>query len=319
MVIDFNKLKNLNEINILVIGDIMLDKYLSGITNRISPEAPVPIIEVMHEEVMLGGAGNVVKNLVSFGAKCSIISIIGNDEAGKSVIDLVREQGLDVNMIIKENPRKTTQKNRIIVSGQQVIRFDNESKETISKESEKQIVDFLKINLTNYNAILISDSQKGMLSESLCKNIIELSNNNNIMVIVDPKGNDYSKYKNATLIKANLNESEIILNKKLKNNNEIEKGLIDLKELLNSKYVIITLAEKGIAFLDTSCQILPTKECHVYDVSGAGDTVLSSIAICLSKKLTLFESCLFSNLAASVVVKKSGSATTTLEEIINLN
>ena len=319
MIIDFNKLKNLHEINILVIGDIMLDKYLTGITNRISPEAPVPIIEVMHEEFMLGGAGNVVKNLVSFGAKCSIISIIGNDAAGNLVIDLVREQGLDINMLIKQNSRITTQKNRIIVSGQQVIRFDNESRETISKESEKKIVDYLKINITNYNAILISDYQKGMISESLCKNIIELSNKKNIMVIVDPKGNDYSKYKNATLIKPNLNEAQIVLNRILKNNNEIEKGLIDLRKLLNSKYIIITLAEKGVALLDSTCEIIPTKECQVYDVSGADDTVLSSIAICLSKKLTLYESCLFSNLAASVVVRKSGSATTTLEEIINLN
>lgn len=317
--INFNILKNLNEINILVIGDIMLDKYIYGEANRISPEAPVPVIEVVSEKIMLGGAGNVIKNLVSFGSKCSVISIIGDDEAGELVLDLVRELGLETNMILKEKFRKTTQKNRIIASGQQVIRFDNESRDLISEKSENSILDYLKSNIANYNAILISDYQKGMLSDTLCKSIIQLSNENNKIVIVDPKGKDYSKYKNATLIKPNLKEAEIVLNKRLKNNSEIESGLIELKEVLNAQYVIITLAENGIAYLDNSFQILPTKSSPVSDVSGAGDTVLSSIAICLSKKLSLQESCYFSNLAASIVVRKSGSAITTIEEIINLN
>jgi D-beta-D-heptose 7-phosphate kinase/D-beta-D-heptose 1-phosphate adenosyltransferase len=317
--IDFSKLKNLNDISILVIGDIMLDKYLFGTANRISPEAPVPIIEVMYEEAMLGGAGNVIKNLVSFGSKCSVISVIGDDEAGQLVLDLLNEHGLDTSMIIKEDFRKTTQKNRIIANGQQVLRFDDESKESISKESEDLIIDHLKGNIKNYDTVLISDYQKGMLSDRLCKKVIELSNENNLMVIVDPKGIDYSKYKNATLVKPNLKEAEIVLNKKLKNNIELEEGLIELKKMLNSQFVIITLAENGIALFDTFFQILPTKQCQVSDVSGAGDTVLSSIAICLSKKLSLYESCLFSNLAASIVVRKSGSATTTIEEMMNLN
>lgn len=316
--IDYNILSDLNKTNVLVVGDIMLDKYLYGNANRISPEAPVPIIEITNEEVVLGGAGNVVNNLVSFGVNCSIISLVGVDEVGNLVSELVDLSGVNNSLILKEANRVTTQKNRIIAGSQQVIRYDKESREAISQKNEDHIYRFISSNIDKYDIILLSDYNKGILTYTLCQNIIELANSKNIMTIVDPKGNDYSKYKNSTLVKPNLNEAEIILNRKLNSVDNIEQGLKDLKKMLNTKFAIITLAEKGIALFDYNFAIIPTKECQVYDVTGAGDTVLSSLAICLSKGLSLYESCVFSNLAASIVIEKSGSSTTTIQEIIKL-
>jgi D-beta-D-heptose 7-phosphate kinase/D-beta-D-heptose 1-phosphate adenosyltransferase len=318
MEIDFNILNDLNQTNVLVVGDIMLDKYLNGQANRISPEAPVPIIDIINEEVLLGGAGNVVKNLISFGVKCSIISVVGVDEAGNLVSELVDLIGVNNSLILKEANRVTTQKNRIIAGSQQVVRYDKESRDFISQKNEDQICQFISSNIDKYDIILLSDYNKGMLTHTLCQNIIELANSKNIMTVVDPKGNDYTKYKNSTLIKPNLNEAEIILDRKLISVKNIEQGLRDLKKMLDTKFAIITLAEKGIAILDNNFAIIPTKDCQVYDVTGAGDTVLSSLAICLSQGLSLYESCVFANLAASIVVEKSGSSTTTIQEILKL-
>jgi D-beta-D-heptose 7-phosphate kinase/D-beta-D-heptose 1-phosphate adenosyltransferase len=160
---------------------------------------------------------------------------------------------------------------------------------------------------------------KGVLTDNICHEVIKIAKNNNIITMVDPKGTNYEKFKNIDLIKPNLKEAEILIGKKIKSNKEIKSACEILKVILGCKYVVITLAENGIALLDENFQIIPTQTCQVFDVSGAGDTVLASLAICLKQKYSLYDSCDFSNKAASIVIRKFGSTTTTIQEIINLN
>ena len=315
----FESLLNLGEGKILVIGDIMLDIYQYGKCNRISPEAPVPVIDFTSEEIMLGGAGNVLKNLVSFGANCEIISVVGEDLSGILVLEKLKELNIDIQTLIVDKTRRTTEKCRIVSTGQQLIRIDKEDKHQIDSNIEEKIIAYINDNIQKYEVILFSDYMKGVLTEKICNEVITLAKNKNIITMVDPKGSNYKKYKNIDLIKPNLKEAEILIGKKIKSDEEIKIACEILKDLLGCKYVVITLAENGIALLKEKFEIMPTQTCQVFDVSGAGDTVLASLAICLKQKYSLKDACDFSNKAASVVIRKFGSTTTTIQEVINSN
>jgi D-beta-D-heptose 7-phosphate kinase/D-beta-D-heptose 1-phosphate adenosyltransferase len=315
----YDRLFNLDRNKILIIGDIMLDIYQYGHCNRISPEAPVPIIDFYREEKMLGGAGNVLKNLVSFGANCEIISVIGDDISGARIIEKLKELNVDPGFVIIDKNRQTTEKKRIVSSGQQLLRIDKEDKNPIDIEIEKKIIKYINDNIRKYDVILFSDYMKGLLTTKICVEIIKVAKNNNVLTLVDPKGSNYKKYKNVDLIKPNLKEAEILIEKKITSKEEIKFACQKLKELLECKYVVITLAEEGIALMSDIFESIPTQASQVYDVSGAGDTVLASLAICLKQKYSLFDSCYFSNKAASIVIRKFGSNTTTIQEVINLN
>jgi D-beta-D-heptose 7-phosphate kinase/D-beta-D-heptose 1-phosphate adenosyltransferase len=315
----YERLLNLGKGKILVIGDIMVDIYQHGNCNRISPEAPVPVIDFTREEIMLGGAGNVLKNLVSFGSNCEIISVVGEDLSGILVLEKLKELNIDTQTLIVDKTRRTTEKCRIVSTGQQLIRIDKEDKHQISSEIEEKIITYVKDNIQKYEVILFSDYMKGVLTDNICHEVIKIAKNNDIITMVDPKGSNYKKYKNIDLIKPNLKEAEILIGKKVKSKEEIKIACEMLKDLLGCKNVVITLAENGIALFDKKFQIIPTQACQVFDVSGAGDTVLASLAICLKQKYPLNVACDFSNKAASVVIRKFGSTTTTVQEVINLN
>lgn len=297
----------------------MLDVYQYGICNRISPEAPVPIIEFTNEEKMLGGAGNVLKNLVAFGASCEIISIVGDDEPGKIVKEKLIELNINTNSLFIDSARKTSEKYRVVASGQQLFRIDKEDKHEISKDVEDKIIKYVSQNIDKYDIIVFSDYLKGLLTDKICIYLIELAKRRNILTLVDPQGANYKKYINIDLIKPNLKEAEILIEKKINSIEDIEKACEILQNMLKCQFVVITLAEAGIALLDNKFKILPTQSCQVFDVSGAGDTVIAGLAICLKQKYSLTEACEFSNKAASIVIKKFGSATTTFEEVKNIN
>lgn len=316
---DYNRLFDLGEKKILVVGDIMLDIYEFGKCNRISPEAPVPVVEFTSDEVMLGGAGNVLKNLVAFGANCEIISVIGDDKAGHTILEKLKELNIKGKALIIDKSRRTTEKHRIVSGSQQLIRIDREDKHYISNEIEEKIIYHVKSNIQNYDVIIFSDYLKGVLTDKVCSELIKLARKNNVISLVDPKGSNYKKYKFIDLIKPNLKEAEILVESKIYTNKEIEAACVKLKELLGSKYVVITLSEKGIACYENNFEIISTTSSQVFDVSGAGDTVLASLAICLKQNFRLTDACDFSNKAASVVIRKFGSATTTIKEVINLN
>jgi len=309
--IDF---KNKNP-KILVIGDLMIDHYLWGKCERISPEAPVQIVNIDKESSVLGGAGNVINNLRALGSKVDVLSVIGDDLVANELKILLKDIEVQSNMLIIEKNRKTSKKSRLIASQQQVLRYDNESIENISNISEEEIINKLKTNILNYNVIILSDYGKGVLTRKLTQEIISISNENKIKVFVDPKGKDYSKYKGAYTLTPNKKEAIEATSITIKDNKTLEEAIKKLKEECNLKVSLITLSESGIAIFDDNLRIKPTVAREVYDVTGAGDTVIASIAFAIANDMKIDDAIQFANLAAGVVVGKIGSATATLDEI----
>ena len=300
---------------ILVIGDLMIDHYLWGSCDRISPEAPVQIVNVKKESLVLGGAGNVINNLRAMNSNVDVISVIGKDDVANELKTLLNQIEVSSEMLIVENSRKTSKKSRLIASQQQVLRYDMESVEDISQNSEKKIIEKLSINIKKYDSIILSDYGKGVLTTNLTKTIIKIANENKIKVLVDPKGKDYSKYRGAYTLTPNKKEAIEATNIEIKDNSSLELAIKQIKESCDLEVALITLGENGIALFDYDLKIQPTVAKEVYDVTGAGDTVIASIAFALANNLNIQEAVNFANLAAGVVVSKLGSATVTLDEI----
>ncbi|AXH11898.1 D-glycero-beta-D-manno-heptose-7-phosphate kinase [Halarcobacter bivalviorum] len=300
---------------ILVIGDLMIDEYLWGTCDRISPEAPVQVVDIKKETKVLGGAGNVISNLVALGSEVSVMSVIGNDEAGHEVKSMLDKQGVK-SFLVEQSGRKTSRKTRLMASHSQVVRYDKESKNSISSTSAKAIFDKLQEKITSYDTILLSDYNKGVLTRELLEKVISYANKYNKKVLVDPKGNDFSKYKGAYLLTPNKKEAQIASGIQIENDDSLRKALEKLKADASLGVSLITLSENGIAILDNDEVIIkPTVAREVYDVTGAGDTVLASLGFALSLGCDIQNSVEFANLAAGVVVSKIGSATATLDEI----
>ena len=306
--------KNKNP-KILVIGDLMIDHYLWGKCERISPEAPVQVLNIEKESSVLGGAGNVINNLRALGSQVDVLSVIGDDIVAKELNFLLENTDVLSNMLIIEKSRKTSKKSRLIASQQQVLRYDNESIEDISKDSEQKIVDALTKNILNYDAIILSDYGKGVLTTNLTQKIISISNKNKIKVFVDPKGKDYSKYKGAYTLTPNKKEAIEATGIVIKDKESLEKSIKKLKDECDLEVSLITLSESGIAIFDDNLRIKPTVAREVYDVTGAGDTVIASIAFAIANNMKIDDAITLANLAAGVVVGKIGSATASLDEI----
>lgn len=301
--------------NILVIGDLMIDHYLWGSCDRISPEAPVQVVNVKKESSVLGGAGNVINNLFTLGATVDVISVIGDDNVANELKSLLEKIKISTSNLIVENNRKTSKKSRLIASQQQVLRYDMESIDDINEESHKKIISNLEKNIKKYSSIILSDYGKGVLTTKLTQDIINIANKNSVKVLVDPKGKDYSKYKGSYTLTPNKKEAQEATNIDIKDENALINALKNLKEKCDLEVSLITLSEQGIAIFDENLTIKPTVAREVYDVTGAGDTVIASIAFALGNDLNINEAVSFANLAAGVVVGKLGSATTTLDEI----
>ena len=301
--------------NILVIGDLMIDHYLWGSCDRISPEAPVQVVNVKKESSVLGGAGNVINNLVTLGSVVDVISVIGNDSVANELKSLLEKIDVPTSNLVVENNRKTSKKSRLIASQQQVLRYDMESIDDINENSHKQIIQTLEKNIDKYSSIILSDYGKGVLTTNLTKEIIKIANKNNIKVLVDPKGKDYSKYKGSYTLTPNKKEAMEATNIDIKDESSLIEALKSLKTQCDLEVSLITLSEQGIAIFDDELTIKPTVAREVYDVTGAGDTVIASIAFALGNNLDIKDAIYFANLAAGVVVGKIGSATTTLDEI----
>ena len=301
---------------LLVIGDLMIDQYLWGSCERISPEAPVQIINVTKESEVLGGAGNVVNNLKKLGAQVDVLGVIGDCKVSTELKHLLSEIGVDTQYLIKQKNRIVSKKSRIIASQQQVVRYDRESNDDIDIQSQKTLISVFKKILKNYEVILLSDYGKGVLTDKVTSTLIELANLNGIKVLVDPKGSDYSKYRGAFLLTPNKKEASEATNTNIKDNESLLKAITKLKLDFKLNISLITMSEQGIAIYDNKLRIKPTITKEVFDVTGAGDTVLSSLGFALACNANIDEAVEFSNLAAGVVVSKIGSATATFNEII---
>ncbi len=308
------QLKNFTP-RVLVIGDLMIDHYLWGSCNRISPEAPVQIVDVGNETFVLGGAGNTINNLKSLGAQVSVASVIGDDENGLELKKMLESIGVKSDNIIIESSRKTSRKSRIIAAGQQVIRYDNESNNSIDASSVDAIFNSITNTISSYDIVVLSDYGKGVLTYEMCQSIIKLSNSNGIKVVVDPKGDNFSKYKGAYLLTPNKKEASLATNIEIDSDEKLQEALIKLKNEVDLNISLITLSEDGIATFTNELKKFPTVAKEVYDVTGAGDTVIASIAFAISAGKNIEDAAAFANLAAGVVVGKIGSATVTIEEI----
>ena len=302
--------------HILVIGDLMIDHYLWGKCERISPEAPVQVVAVEKETSVLGGAGNVIHNLQALGAEVTVLSVVGDDANAKELRMILQKiEVSDANLLV-QGGRNTSKKSRIIASGQQVIRYDKESTEDIDPTIQEQIITHFKASVSEYDIILLSDYGKGVLTTTLTKSLIELANIEAKKILVDPKGTDYSKYKGATLLTPNKKEAIEASKIEIVDEATLLSAIKHLKEHCDLETSLITLSEEGIAIYDETLRTHPTVAREVFDVTGAGDTVIASLGFALASGYTIDEAVKFANLSAGVVVGKIGSATATLNEII---
>jgi len=301
---------------LLVVGDLMIDHYLWGSCERISPEAPVQVVNVNNESSVLGGAGNVINNLRALGAQVDVISVVGGCEISDELKSLLNDIQVDAQYLITQKDRITSKKSRIIAAQQQVVRYDRESSDEISTESQQTLADTFASIVNDYDAVLLSDYGKGVLTNNLTQSLITLANNHGTKVLVDPKGLDYSKYQGAYLLTPNKKEASEATGINIKDDTSLTQAITQLKTECDLDVSLITLSEQGVAIYDNELRTHPTVAREVFDVTGAGDTVLASLGFALTHNASIDKAVEFSNLAAGVVVGKIGSATATLNEII---
>ncbi|MRX78202.1 D-glycero-beta-D-manno-heptose-7-phosphate kinase [Pedobacter petrophilus] len=313
-----NKNMEINNKKVLVIGDLMIDHYIYGDCNRISPEAPVPVVEVQREEQTLGGAGNVLQNLQAMGCYADIVSIVGDDQEADFIQSELVNNGLLGNGLVRSKARCTTIKSRVLAAKHQLIRLDKENTELISSAEVEKFLPLFDSKIPLFDIVLISDYNKGLLTKDLLSQIFEKCKKHGKVTILDPKGLDFSKYRGVSIIKPNKKEAIMATGINIKDQESLKLACQKLQEITDCDHVIITLSEDGIAYFSHDVlNIIPTVAIDVVDVTGAGDTVLASLGIALANNNSLHDACVFANHAAAVVVNKVGSATATLEEIMN--
>ncbi len=308
-------ISNFDNASILVIGDIMIDHYIKGNVDRISPEAPVQVVQVKNEDETLGGAGNVAANISSLGGRVTCAYVVGDDKGKDIIKDLLAKQGIKGVAII-DNKRSTTTKTRVVSRGQQLIRLDYEDQKSISSEEEKMIIEYLESNTNKFQVIVLSDYAKGVITPSLLSKVFEFAKKKDILTIIDPKPKTIKHCKGCYLITPNhieaSNHSGI---KEEKGDGIIEIGKAIQEEIQSN--VLITRGDKGMALFekDKSPRLLPTIAHKVYDVTGAGDTVTAVVALGLASGGELVDSVKLANIAAGIVVGKQGTETLTCEEL----
>ncbi len=300
----------------LVIGDVMLDRYLIGDVSRISPEAPVPVLLLKDENERAGGAANVAANLSLLGIKTHLIGCVGNDTEATSLKKLITDIDIDTAAIITSQNRPTIAKTRILGGHQQMLRLDQESQAAYNSTENTQLLNAVKSQLAlNPSIVILSDYAKGLFSESVCRQIIKQCNAKNIPVLVDPKGRDYSKYQDATALTPNKKETAEACETTVDNADLISKSA-NLKNKLNLAFLAVTRGEEGITLIDNDTHHIAATAQKVFDVSGAGDTVISTLAAGLMHALSPLESLQLANLAAGLVVGKVGTVPITNKDLL---
>ena len=300
-----------NGLRILVIGDVMLDAYVMGKVNRISPEAPVPIVSLENEDARIGGAGNVALNLLALGAKPIICGVIGEDSSGDKLLNLFEKNGISTDGLVKSIARKTTVKTRVISNKQQLLRIDSESTFPLLESEEIKLNNTIQ-NIINQgiDGIIFEDYNKGVLTDSVIQNTIKIAKEKDIPTAVDPKKENFLSYKGVSLFKPNLKELKegLNINFDFSSNKELfEKGIEVLEEKLHNEISFITLSEYGVFIKNqTEKYYVPAHMRSISDVSGAGDTVIAVATLCLISGASTKQIAEISNLAGGLVCEKSG-------------
>ena len=301
---------------ILCVGDVMMDRFIYGSVGRISPEAPVPVLLREREESMLGGAGNVLRNIVELGSAGAFISVIGDDDVGRTLLKILSDlDGIDIDVLI-EPRRVTTVKKRFVAGAHQLLRVDQEITHAISAEIEQELQDRFKNSLNSANVVVLSDYKKGVLTTSLLKNLIAMARAAGKKIIIDPKNANYNLYHGADVVTPNMAELAEAYGQPIHNEDEMIKAARSLIKTHSIGQVVVTRSGQGISLITADeHHHYPAEAREVFDVSGAGDTVVATIAVGLSAGLELKEAVELSNVAAGIVVGKRGTATVTCDEI----
>ncbi len=309
--------KDFNGLKIAVIGDMMLDCYFWGEVKRISPEAPVPVVEVGDEFYRFGGAANVALNITKLGGIPIPIGVIGYDNDGTIFTSLLKDNNIEAEGLIVDESRPTTSKTRVIAHDQHVVRIDKESKEYLNEEIQKKLLNYFNKNIKSFDGLILQDYNKGVLSPFLIEEIISVANKNKLLITVDPKFNNFFNYKNVTVFKPNRKEAEDILGMKIKTDSDIVSACSKILENLNAQNVLLTLGEGGIAVFEKNKNLkrMPTKARKVADVSGAGDTVISTLTMALAAGADIYEASFLANYAGGLVCEEVGIIPIEIEKL----
>jgi len=309
-------LAGFSRVRLLVVGDVMLDEYLWGEVDRVSPEAPVPVVHVRRESTVLGGAGNVVRNVIALGGDCAFCSVIGDDTAGRRVLDLLKDLGVDPSGLVVVEGRPTTRKTRVVARSQQIVRFDRETEEEPSPAAAHRLLEAAEAAIPGCDGAVLEDYGKGTLSTRVAAGLMRRLRATRRFVAVDPK-QTLAPYRGASLIKPTVREAEQLAGMRISREGDLARAAARLRRRIGGGHVVVTRGSEGMTLFegDRPGVEVHTAEREVFDVQGAGDTTIAALALALRAGATLLEAAVIANAAAGVVVEKIGTATATPDEV----
>ncbi|MCX9026516.1 MAG: PfkB family carbohydrate kinase [Candidatus Methanoperedens sp.] len=305
---------------ILAIGDLMLDQYLYGTVTRISPEAPVPIVQIDKEVCELGGTAKVINNINNLDGTVEAVGIIGNEDAGRTILNLLKERNVNIDGIIISNDRPTTVRTRIIGNNSHIVRFEKENRKKIGAEISDQIIEYIKNKIKNYDAILISDYDTGLITPFLSKKLIDLANSNGIPIIVNSKTENLIQYKKVSVIISDYHKVSNVIGIKPINETSIRNIGQWMLTRLDCKGIIIMQGEKGISVFsrDGAFKHLPIITKGVTDITGVEDAIISVVTLAVANGSNMIDAAMIANTAAAIVLNKTGNYTPSKEELLEL-
>ncbi len=313
-------LRELGSPDVLVVGDLILDCYIEGTAHRVSPEAPVLVFETEGERRLLGGACNVAANLVALGARTAIAGVVGNDAAAEELLELLRHEGIDVGGVRRDPSRPTTRKTRFVSKTAQVLRVDEERRHPVGAEVEQQLLALLAVRPFPFRAVLLSDYGKGLLTRRIIAAALDAAHSSGGIAVADPKGRDYAIYRGVDLLTPNREEAEAATGIKIGGLADLRRAAAELRRITGVKAATVTLGKDGIFFEteDGAAEILPTEARAVFDVTGAGDTVVAVLALARCGGVPLRDALRLANAAAGLVVGHLGTWAVSREELLSL-
>ena len=310
-------LSSFSNTSVLVVGDVMLDRFLWGEVGRISPEAPVPVFNVNERSAVLGGAANVAANLAGLGCRVFLLGVRGQDDNGGMLVQKLAQAGIE-DHLLEDETRPTVTKTRVIAKGQQLIRLDEEKTHPSSPETVKKLTKLFRDLLSNAQVVIISDYEKGLLGAELCSELISRTRKAGLPMLIDPKGRDWERYRGATCVTPNTAELGLIANGRIKNESDLIERAAEVREAYSHEWLLISRGAKGMILVggDTDPLVIPAQARQVYDVSGAGDTVIAVLGASVGAGLDFKEAARLANTAAGVVVSKLGTQPIAWNELL---
>ncbi len=309
-------LTSFSRVRLLVVGDVVLDEYLWGDVDRVSPEAPVPVVYVSRESTVLGGAGNVARNVIALGGQCIFCAAVGDDRAGEHVIELLKELGVDPRGVVVVPGRPTTRKTRVVARSQQIVRFDRETHEPLARPAVRELLQVVEAALPIADGAVLEDYGKGVLAPNFARSLMRRLRKAGLFVAADPK-RELGPYRGVSLLKPNLREAAELTGMRLSGEADVARAAARLRRAIGGGDIVVTRGAEGMTLFsgDGPGVDVPTLGTEVFDVQGAGDTTIAALVLALRAGATLLEAAVLANAAAGVVIRKIGTATATPDEV----